>query len=274
MKGIDLGIELLKRLADIQQGKVEKNPGIEDITIASQNLPKDEYDKFYYMTQVGNLIVNLSKQEISFVNQCYRWFNAILDAVEEICRAEKTIQLNPNMDTSYMWTLENFAKDSANIEGVEFNYSLIHRAFRALLATQKLMQIISKTYNISFMNCYCYKIDTVINDFNSFNEKLDELKSFLTPKTKEYFSIFHKLNSNKMILDKDMLKLTEKVAFLSKFDSLILTWCSSYEVILNNLMGFELYPNPNWKQSYLKPNGQQYGVFKYPEKSGIYEEIK
>lgn len=274
MKGIDLGIELLKRMADIQQGKVPKNPTTEDITIASQKLPKEEYDIFYYMTQVGNLIVNLSKQEISFINQCCRWYNAILDAVEEICRAEKTVQLNPNMNTSYLWTLENFAKDPANVEGLDITYKLVYKTFKSLLATQQFIKIILKTYKIPFMNCYCCDIAGVIKDFNVLNEKLDVLKSFVTPKTEEYFGLFHKLDLKNISLDKDMLKLTEKVAFLSKFDPLILTWCSSYEVILNNLMGFELFDNPNWKLAYLKPDGQQYGVFKYPEKTGIYEEEK
>ena len=67
MTGEELGIELLKRMSEVQSGKKLKNPSTADITMLSQQLTKEEYDNFYYMTQIGNLIVNLSKQEISYV---------------------------------------------------------------------------------------------------------------------------------------------------------------------------------------------------------------
>lgn len=253
-------------------GKKPKNPSTVDITMMSQQLSKPEYDNFYYMSQIGNLIVGLSKQEISFVHQFYRWFNGIENSAAEIMRAEWTVNANPGIKTKYLMTLENFAKDTHvnNLEGLKTNYSLVHASFRGILASESLMMILMKTYKLPFMKCYCYDIDSIVEDFELLNAKLDEIKKYITPSNKEYFECFHKLNADDMKLDKDMLKITEKVAFLSKFDSLVLTWCSNYEVILNNLMGFELFPNPNWMLSYLRPDGTKYGTFKYPEKDGIY----
>lgn len=272
MTGEELGIELLRRLAEVQMGKTPKNPSTVDITMMSQQLSKPEYDNFYYMSQIGNLIVGLSKQENSFVHQFYRWFNGIECSAAEIMRAEWTVKANPGIKTQYLMTLENFAKDTHvnNLEGMKNNYSLVHASFRGILACESLMMILMKTYKLPFMKCYCYDVDSVVEDFDLLNAKIDEIKKYVTPSNKEYFEYFHKLNADDMKLDKDMLKLTEKVAFLSKFDSLVLTWCSNYEVILNNLMGFELFPNPNWMLSYIRPDGTKYGTFKYPEKDGIY----
>lgn len=273
MTGEELGTELLKRLAEVQMGKAPKEPSSADITLMSQKLSKPEYDNFYYMSQIGNLIVGLSKQETAFVHQFYRWFNVLDASAAEIIRAERTVKENPGINAKYLMTLENFAKDphTDNLEGLENNYSLIHASFRGLLAAESLMRILMKTYKLPFMKCYCYDIDSVVEDFELLNAKLDEIRKYVKPQNKEIFENFHKLDANDMILDKDMLKLTEKVAFLSKFDPLVLTWCSNYEVILNNLMGFELFPNPNWIISYLRPDGTKYGTFKYPDKDGIYE---
>lgn len=272
MTGEELGMELLKRLAEVQMGKNPKSPSTVDITMMSQQLSKPEYDNFYYMSQIGNLIVSLSKQENSFVHQFYRWFNGIESSAAEIMRAEWTVKENPGIKSQYLMTLEHFAKDTHanNLGGIKNNYALAHASFRGILASESLMMILMKTYKLPFMKCYCYDVDSVVEDFELLNAKIDEIKKYVTPSNKEYFECFHKLNADDMKLDKEMVKLTEKVAFLSKFESLILTWCSNYEVILNNLMGFELFPNPNWMLSYVRPDGSKYGTFKYPEKEGIY----
>lgn len=273
MTGEELGIELLRRMAEVQSEKKIKNPSIADITMLSQQLPKEEYDNFYYMSQIGNLIVNLSKQEISYANQFYRWFNGIESAAGDIIRAEKTVEINPGLNDKYLHTLKNFAEDkyTDNISGVRNNYVLLHRALRSLLAADCLMKIVIKTYKISFMKCYLYDIKEIESVFDFLNTKINGLEKYVTDENKNVYKIFQKIDMKDFELDKEMVKLTEKVAFLSHLDSLILKWCSNYEVILNNLMGFELFPNQNWIDSYLKPNGAKYGVFKYPDKSGHYE---
>ena len=146
MTGEELGIELLKRMSEVQSGKKLKNPSTADITMLSQQLTKEEYDNFYYMTQIGNLIVNLSKQEISYANQFYRWFNGIESSAGDIIRAEKTVELNPGINDQYLHTLKNFATDkyTDNLEGLQNNYILVHRALRSLLAADCLMKIIMK----------------------------------------------------------------------------------------------------------------------------------
>lgn len=273
MTGEELGIELLRRMAEVQSGKKLKNPSTADITLLSQQLSKEEYDNFYYMSQVGNLIVNLSKQEISYANQFYRWFNGIEGAAGDIIRAEKTVELNPGLNDKYLHTLKNFAEDkyTDNISGVRNNYILLHRALRSLLASDCLMKIIMKSYKISFMKCYLFDIKEIENVFDFLNTKIDGLKNYVTPENESAYKVFQKIYIQDFELDKEMVKLTEKVAFLSHLENLVLKWCSNYEVILNNLMGFEMFSNPNWIDSYLKPNGVQYGVFKYPNKNGHYE---
>lgn len=273
MTGEELGIELLRRMAEVQSGKKLKNPSTADITLLSQQLSKEEYDNFYYMSQVGNLIVNLSKQEISYANQFYRWFNGIEGAAGDIIRAEKTVELNPGLNDKYLHTLKNFAEDkyTDNISGVRNNYILLHRALRSLLASDCLMKIIMKSYKISFMKCYLFDIKEIENVFDFLNTKIDGLKNYVTPENESAYKVFQKIYIQDFELDKEMVKLTEKVAFLSHLENLVLKWCRNYEVILNNLMGFEMFSNPNWIDSYLKPNGVQYGVFKYPNKNGHYE---
>lgn len=273
MTGEELGIELLRRMAEVQSGKKLKNPSTADITLLSQQLSKEEYDNFYYMSQVGNLIVNLSKQEISYANQFYRWFNGIEGAAGDIIRAEKTVELNPGLNDKYLHTLKNFAEDkyTDNISGVRNNYILLHRALRSLLASDCLMKIIMKSYKISFMKCYLFDIKEIENVFDFLNTKIDGLKNYVTPENESAYKVFQKIYIQDFELDKEMVKLTEKVAFLSHLENLVLKWCSNYEVILNNLMGFEMFSNPSWIDSYLKPNGVQYGVFKYPNKNGHYE---
>ena len=273
MTGEELGIELLRRMAEVQSGKKLKNPSTADITLLSQQLSKEEYDDFYYMSQVGNLIVNLSKQEISYANQFYRWFNGIEGAAGDIIRAEKTAELNPGLNDKYLHTLKNFAEDkyTDNISGIRNNYILLHRALRSLLASDCLMKIIMKSYKISFMKCYLFDIKEIENVFDFLNTKIDGLKNYVTPENESAYKVFQKIYIQDFELDKEMVKLTEKVAFLSHLENLVLKWCSNYEVILNNLMGFEMFSNSNWIDSYLKPNGVQYGVFKYPNKNGHYE---
>lgn len=273
MTGEELGIELLRRMAEVQSGKKIKKNSTADITMLSQQLSKEEYDNFYYMSQIGNLIVNLSKQEISYANQFYRWFNGIETAAGDIIRAEKTVEINPGMNDEYLHTLKNFAKDkyTDNISGIRNNYILLHRALRSLLAADCLMKIVIKTYKIPFMKCYLYDIKEIESVFDFLNTKITGLEKYVTAENEDVYKIFQKIEMKDFELDKDMVKLTEKVAFLSHLDSLILKWCSNYEVILNNLMGFELFPNPNWIDSYIKPSGVKYGVFKYPDKNGHYE---
>lgn len=272
MTGEELGIELLKRMSEVQSGKKLKNPSTADITMLSQQLTKEEYDNFYYMTQIGNLIVNLSKQEISYANQFYRWFNGIESSAGDIIRAEKTVELNPGINDQYLHTLKNFATDkyTDNLEGLQNNYILVHRALRSLLAADCLMKIIMKTYKLSFMKCYLYDINEIVQHFDFLNVKIDGLEKYVNKENEIAYKAFYKIDIKDFELDKEMVKLTEKVAFLSHLESLILEWCSNYEVILNNLMGFEMFPNPNWRASYLRPDGQQYGIFKYPSKNGFY----
>lgn len=273
MTGEELGIELLKRTTARFNGKTSENLDTSDISILSQQLSKPEYDNFYYMSQIGNLIISLSKQQNSFAHQFYRWFNGIDCAAAEILRAERTVEENPGIKAKYLMTLENFGKDTYidNLEGLKNNYALIHVTYRGLLASESLMSILMKTYKLSFMKCYCYDIDSISGLFDSLNAKIDEIKKYVTSSTREYFECFHKINKNEMFLDKEMVKFTEKVAFLSKFDSLILSWCSNYEVILNDLMGFELFQNPDWIYSYVRPDGSKYGSFKYPVRDGSYK---
>lgn len=273
MTGEDLGIELLRSTAAIQTGKKLKNvESVDNITAASEQLSKPEYDNFYFMTQIGNLIIGLSKQEVSFVNQFYRWFNGIESEAGEILRAEMTVKENTGMNTTHLKTLLNFESDSHsnNLEGMKNNYALLHRAFRGLLASDSFMRILMKTYKVPFMKCYLYDVDEVVKSFDYLNAKIDELEKYVTKENDHVYKAFHKINADDLILDKDMLKLTEKVAFLSRFDSVALQWCSNYEVMLNNLMDFELFPNPDWIQYYLKFDGTKYGTLKYPAKDGYY----
>ncbi len=272
MTGEKMGIELLKRMAAVQEGKKLENSSRMDITLMSQQLPKLEYDNFYYMTQIGNLIISLSKQETSFVNQFYRWFNGIEGEAGEILRAERTVKENPGINAKYLNTFLNFESDpyTNNLEGMHNNYILLHRAFRGLLAADSFARILMKTYKLPFMKCYLYDVDEVVKTFDYLNAKIDELKKYVTKENEHVYNAFHKVKIDDLLLDKDMLKLTEKVALLSRFDNLIMQWCSNYEVMLNNLMGFEMFANPDWIQSYLKLDGTKYGTFKYPEKDGHY----
>ena len=90
MTGEELKIKLLKMLAAVQSGKATKGVSTAEITRKSNELTKPEYDDFYYMTQIGNLITNLSKQAKSYNYAFFRWCLGIEFSLEEIIRAEKT----------------------------------------------------------------------------------------------------------------------------------------------------------------------------------------
>lgn len=265
-----MGIKLLKMLAAVQVGKAPKG-GIStaEITNLSNELPKSEYDNFYYMTQVGNLITNLSKQAKSYNFEFFRWFVGIECSLEEILRAEKTLELNKDkqIDDHLLLSYSNFYNGTGNIRGININYALAHRAVRGLMAVNSLISILMKAYHLPFMKCYLFDMTDLQGKIAYFNNLVDEFSVFAAKQNK--FNCFSKIDLDAWRLDKEMLKLTEKVAVLSHLDSLILVWCSNYEVVLNNLMGFELFDNPDWVQSYCRPDGTKYGNFKYPERDGL-----
>lgn len=266
MTGEELGIKLLKMLAAVQSGKATKGVSTAEITRKSNELTKPEYDDFYYMTQIGNLITNLSKQAKSYNYAFFRWFLGIELSLEEIIRAEKTLERNKNMDATDLLTFKNFYNVPENIEGINCNYALCHQAVRGLMAVNSLIAILMKAYHLPFMKCYMFDMTELQEKLAYFNNLVDKLEKYTA--SQNTINCFRKIDLNEWRLDPEMLKLTEKVAILSHLDSLILTWCSNYEVILNNLMEFELFDNPDWQLAYMRPDGTKYGNFKYPERDG------
>lgn len=271
MTGEELGIKLLKMLATVQSGKAPKG-GIStaEITKKSNELPKEEYDNFYYMTQIGNLITNLSKQAISYNNAFLRYFIGIECSLEEIIRAEETVELNRNVigfNDSKLVTFKNFYNEPSNIKGIKCNYAICHQQIRGVMAVNSLISILMKAYHLPFMKCYLFDFQETEGKIQYFNDLVDKLDKYT--KSQNTINCFAKIDLDAWHLDAEMLKLTEKVAILSHLDSLVLTWCSNYEVILNNLMDFELFDNPDWQQSYMRPDGTKYGNFKYPERNGM-----
>ena len=267
MTGEELGIKLLKILATMQSGKAPKG-GIStaDITKKSNELPKEEYDNFYYMTQIGNLITNLSKQAKSYNHAFFHWFIGIESTLEEIIRAEKTLELNKSINSSELLTFQNFYNIPKNLEGIKCNYALCHQAVRGLMAVNSLIAILIKAYHLPFMKSYMFDMTELESKLICFNNLVDELEKYTA--SKNTINCFKKIDLDAWKLDPEMVKFTEKVAILSHLDSLILTWCSNYEVILNNLMEFELFDNPDWQLSYMRSDGTKYGNFKYPERDG------
>lgn len=269
MTGEELGIKLLKVLAAVQSGKTIKGTETVEISIKSNELSKPEYDNFYYMSQIGNLITNLSKQAISYKHAFFRWFVGIEASLEEIIRAEKTIKSNKDMDDQFLLSFKKFYSDSQNKEGINFNYILCHQSIRGVIAVNSFIKILMKAYHLPFMKAYLLDMTEINGKIDYFNNLVDELGAYIS--SKDINKYFKKINLEEWQLDAEMVKLTEKVAILSHLDSLVLTWCSNYEVIINNLMGFELFENPNWIQSYLRPDGTRYGNFKYPDRDGFYK---
>lgn len=269
MTGEELGIKLLKVLAAVQSGKPIKGTETVEISIKSNELAKPEYDNFYYMSQIGNLITNLSKQAISYQHAFFRWFIGIEASLEEIIRAEKTIKNNKDMNVEFLLSFQNFYSDEKNRDGINLNYRLCHQAIRGVIAVNSFIKILMKAYHLPFMKAYLLEMAEINGKIDYFNNLIDELGTYIS--SEDVNKYFKKINLEEWQLDAEMLKLTEKVAILSHLDSLVLTWCSNYEVIINNLMGFELFENPNWIQSYLRPDGTRYGNFKYPDRDGFYK---
>lgn len=272
--GEELGIKLLRKLAAVHSGKQVKNPSTLSITLESQQLPKEEYDKFYYLSQIGNLIVNLSKQATTFVCDFFRFFNQIECQMLEIARTEKTIIVNKqngiDFDASYLMGVEKFLNAPSNNGGdISVNYFACATRYRELLATNTFIKILMKAYKLPFMKTYITDDSEIKERVGQLNNVIDELHKLTS--NKDFFAKVHKINLAEETIDKEMVTLTEKVAILSRFDSLILTWCSDYEVILNNILGFSEFDNPDWIKFYVKSDGTKYGTFKYPERSGMAE---
>src|SRR5574344_808003 len=122
MTGEELGIMLLKLLATVQSGKIPKRGlSTADITKKSNEIPKPEYDNFYYMSQIGNLITNLSKQADSYNYQFNACFGLLDRALEEIIRAERTKKLNKELNDSCLLTYRNFYLAQQNLDEVKHN---------------------------------------------------------------------------------------------------------------------------------------------------------